>query len=100
MVNKVRPIDANALIARTDLHINIGAGDNICIDIADIAKAPTIDPETLRPKGRWVSNRYKITCSSCNHSVFLGTKDPVCHKAEKENFKFCPNCGARMEGRR
>ena len=52
----MRLIDADALIENKDLLIIIGAGDNICIDIADIAKAPTIDPEALRPTGRWVSN--------------------------------------------
>ena len=57
-----------------------------------------LSSETMRPKGRWNSNWYKITCSLCNHSVFLGTKDPVTHKYEKENFKYCPNCGAKMEG--
>lgn len=39
----MRLIDADALIANEDLLIVIGAGDNICIDIADIAKAPAVD---------------------------------------------------------
>lgn len=39
----MRLIDAKALIENRDLHIVIGTGDNICIDIADIAKATTID---------------------------------------------------------
>lgn len=38
----MRPIDADALINDRENFIVIGAGDNICIDIADIAKAPTI----------------------------------------------------------
>ena len=39
----MRLIDADALINDRGNFIVIGAGDNICIDIADIAKAPAID---------------------------------------------------------
>ena len=39
----MRLIDADALINDRENFIVIGAGDNICIDISDIAKAPTID---------------------------------------------------------
>ena len=38
----MRLIDADAMINDRGNFIVIGAGDNICIDIADIAKAPTI----------------------------------------------------------
>lgn len=47
MAKEKRLIDANALIENWDLHIVIGAGDNICIDIADIANAPTVDAVEL-----------------------------------------------------
>lgn len=89
MVAEVRLIDADALIANEDLHIVIGAGDNICIDIADIAKAPEIDPDTLRPKGRWVrgeTNHHEwMKCSECLHSYDVTGV-----------FSFCPSCGADM----
>ena len=39
----MRLIDADALINDRGNFIVIGAGDNICIDISDIAKAPMID---------------------------------------------------------
>ena len=39
----MRLIDADALINDRKNFIVIGAGDNICIDISDIAKAPMID---------------------------------------------------------
>ena len=38
----MRLIDADAMINDRGNFIVIGADDNICIDIADIAKAPTI----------------------------------------------------------
>lgn len=53
-----RLIDADALIKRYDLHIVIGAGDNICIDIADIAKAPTVDAVEV------------VRCKDCKHGVW------------------------------
>lgn len=39
----MRLIDADALINDRETFIVIGAGDNICIDIADINKAPAVD---------------------------------------------------------
>ena len=89
MENEVRLIDANALIASRDLHINIGAGDNICIDIADIAKAPTIDPESLSPKGRWIKEENGvIVCSECGEE----------HEWEDYRASYCEDCRAKMEG--
>ena len=102
MENKLRLIDANALVDRiTDLadanrrwkpEYSAFCDDMVCM----IEDTPFWNVDDLHQKGRWNSNWYKITCSLCNHSVFLGTKDPALHKCEKENFKFCPNCGADM----
>ena len=44
----MRLIDADALINDRGNFIVIGAGDNICIDISDIAKAPTIEAEPVK----------------------------------------------------
>ena len=58
----------------------------------EIKRLPTIDPEKLRPTGRW-----EYTSSAC---------DPFCAVyrcsycgAEDENgfyYNYCPNCGAMM----
>lgn len=56
---------------------------------------PTIDPESLRPKGEWIirswwqrKNRYTVkTCSACGGNV-----------KPKFKYNFCPNCGADMRG--
>lgn len=58
-----------------------------------IASAPTINPDDLRPRGRWVERfgiKGQVCCSEC------GTLE----KATDSNYKSrsCPNCGARMEG--
>ena len=66
----------------------------------DIQAMPTIDPESLRPRGTWegtadgYANGELVydtwTCSECGYTV--DTDDP------DDLTKFCPNCGAKMEG--
>lgn len=57
---------------------------------------PTIDSESLRPRGRWVDKwrgRYanqSYRCSVCGEFAFEDG-------AGWYLSKFCPNCGARME---
>ena len=68
--------------------------------LEDIDAAPTIDPEILRPHGTWegtadgYANGELVydtwTCSECGYTV--DTDDP------DDLTKFCPNCGAKMEG--
>lgn len=54
-----------------------------------VQDAPTINPDDLRPRGRWIDlgkNYYTVVskCSECG---------------AKYDFRslYCPNCGARME---
>lgn len=64
-----------------------------------IDRMPTIDPESLRPRGTWegMADGYADgelvydtwTCSECGYSV--DTDDP------DDLTEFCPNCGAKME---
>lgn len=64
-----------------------------------IDEAPTIDPESLRPRGTWegTADGYADgelvydtwTCSECGYTA--ETDEPDCLT------KFCPNCGAKME---
>lgn len=65
-----------------------------------IDRMPTIDPESLRPRGTWegTADGYADgvlvydtwTCSECGYT--FDTDDP------DDLTKFCPNCGAKMEG--
>lgn len=83
----MRLIDADALIKKYDLHIVIGAGDNICIDIADIAKAPTVDAVEV-VHGRWIAeSEESIRCSECCFN----------RASIKMPLDYCPNCGASMK---
>lgn len=64
-----------------------------------IDRMPTIDPESLRPRGTWegMADGYANgelvydtwTCSECGYTV--ETDDP------DDLTKFCPYCGAKME---
>lgn len=65
--------------------------DEIDNCIAEVINASTIDPEDLRPKGRWISyldgdsimpERY-YRCSRCGRTA--DKKEPYCH------------CGAKMK---
>lgn len=49
---------------------------------ANLNALPTIDPESLRPKGKWIDG---MKCSECGQVDFT-----------KPNF--CPDCGADMRG--
>ena len=72
------------------------------VEIAEkeqIARVPTVDPESLRPLGTWegMADGYADgelvydtwTCSECGYTVDTDDTD--------ELTRFCPNCGAKME---
>lgn len=97
MANEVRLIDYDAAIDRyyaeyEKQDICCGGQDRDwlkkCFD-----EAPTIDPESLRPKGRWVMKETMI------RSPFA--KNAYCSECLEEtamNYNYCPNCGRKMEG--
>lgn len=92
-------IDRAALF--TDINdreafIVIGAGDNICIDIADINKAPTIEAKPV-VHGEWEDYsaiKGMARCSEC-HDTYI-------YRAwvDEGKWYYCPNCGAKMDGER
>ena len=117
---EVRLIDANAF--KRDLIDNYGFFPAMVMRALE--KQPTIDPENLRPKGRWIlkANKSKYDfkwencvweveaeCPVCHHekgkihvSYILGfseegAKEIVTEEAKKKKLdNFCPNCGADM----
>ena len=58
-----------------------------------IAQQPTADAvEAVH--GEWVSVDFnKIVCSECKH-IYNIMKNDV------ETFNYCPNCGAKMDGKK
>lgn len=54
------------------------------ISVREIENAPTIDPESLRPRGEWLEGKVLEKCSICGKKGF-------------PNWHYCPNCGAIMD---
>lgn len=78
----MRLIDADKL--ENELMLNC-SGVNVYSVIED---QPTIDPESLRPHGKWVKEPFssRCVCTNCK-SVF-----PEWIRV----YNYCPLCGARM----
>ena len=55
----------------------------------DIMRFPSAEPE--REKGEWIENH--TTCSECGWQMI----DDVLESPNMVFFKYCPNCGARIE---
>lgn len=94
----MRPIDADIVIK--DITAMKRVYDAIDLDgmIKGLEKAKTITLDDLRPHGRWVewwppahmilTGEEKLyRCSSCDAKY-----------AEVEGYKYCPYCGAEMDG--
>ena len=95
---EVRLIDANVFIK--DLTAMKSAYDAIALDgmVKALKEAPTIDPESLRPHGKWIMREdYNFDtyydCSVCDESFCFIEGVP-----EENFYRYCPNCGAKMDG--
>ena len=109
----VRLIDIKEVLQYDGAHFTWSGGKNCLTEqkaayargydagmklIADEAKkAPTIDPESLRPTAHWENeedfNGDPVVwfCSACKERFFLYDGTP-----EENDYKYCPYCGARM----
>lgn len=109
MMDEVRLIDANMIrkyISNRQIQI-AGILEKVdgWIELENVLNAikeiPTIDPESLRPVSRWDSSG-KYTFMDKKNSIAVRCENCGCalHMREyKESvWKFCPVCGARMEG--
>lgn len=95
----MRLIDADALSEKIEALMNRYAAqgrtevaEDYNFVLTVLMTAETIDPESLRPKGRWRLNKDGSgTCNLCR----ITTKDVW----DMDNWtNYCPHCGARMEG--
>lgn len=84
MTNEIRLIDGNALPYENQV---LSQDDEWCLKVSDIEAAPTIAPESLRPKGRWEEKECGMlyACDQCGYLT------------DYQLSKFCPVCGAKME---
>ena len=87
-----RWIDADELLKKQTTLTSCDEGgwdmEVRAVTVEDIEKAPTIAPESLRPSGRWEEIEWGMffQCSCCGRVT------------DYHLTKFCPDCGARMEG--
>lgn len=104
MANEKRLIDAHEL-AKNWFYTN-DTGTKV-VELLEIEQAPTVDAVEV-VHGRWErcggdlhSSGYAIFCSVCNKVHFVHRKYSLGGLNCKELFekpKYCPNCGAKMDG--
>ena len=95
MENEVRLIDKDALIDDSTTTYISGNG---YIAIWRIDEFPEIDPESLRPKGRW--EKYWCESDLIGHMYEVCPNCRSCEILDTDKFwdsNYCPNCGAKME---
>ena len=99
----VRLIDANALIKHYScVEAQKSSAEKIRAEIIvqALEKAPTIDPESLRPVANWeIIDPKTAKCPKCGHIATTNGKDLTGKGLIfAALYKYCPNCGARMKG--
>jgi hypothetical protein len=94
----MRPIDAKKLRAfyRNHYGSSVSPAEIDRVDYA-IACAPTIDPESLRPRGRWLTWAEKFPEYAKANKGILGVFCSACGMHSDNKTKYCHNCGAKME---
>ena len=91
-----RSVEVDTLLLRIDCHgtNKFGMLDE---DIRDfVRKTPTADVAEVK-HGKWIHASvdmgfFRFRCSECG-------LDDV-YDEEREQYRYCPNCGARMDGDR
>lgn len=86
--NRMRLIDVDKLVWRTQLRLDRTMLDVDFVFKEDIDAMPTIEAEPIE-HGYWIgswSEKYHVS-SGCS----------ICKCISPEPFKYCPNCGAKMD---
>lgn len=100
-MEKVRLINKDALMDDSTTTYISGEG---YLAMWRIEEFPEIAPESLRPTGRWIltNEDYEyLTCSVCGGAYYTGAETfarAQDHLTFAGGYKYCPNCGAKMEG--
>ena len=69
-------------------------GDGIAACLEEIRGAPTIDPESLRPRSYWEDVYQTGPCSFSGRCHACGVRNDI---PPVEQAYYCPCCGAKME---
>lgn len=68
----------------------------VLTDKRGYTRAVRLLPYEERQQGKWIYNGFMYRCSECGKSPkTLGCCGSTIFMTE--NFKYCPNCGARMK---
>lgn len=95
----MRPIDADALLPNGVFYVDVDNPMKGLDEILNrIANAPTLDYAPVK-RGEWermdvyCNHSREFKCTACKNSVFYDHFTRFCE------YDFCPNCGARMDGK-
>ena len=91
MENEKRLIDANALLdklIKTSRYFDVKF---------DIEEAPTVDAVEV-VHGKWLTWKEQFPKTILNNTETLGVFCSVCKMYADNDFDYCPNCGAKMDG--
>ena len=61
-----------------------------------VVNAPAVDAEPVR-HGQWIPYKQNVECSECHVKWAIDESIAVVYTSIKD-LKYCPNCGARMDG--
>lgn len=92
---KARLIDHDALMKAFEREVALMFGETVTIKAIRrfLAGRPTVEAKPVT-RGEWQDLcRGKVRVCSCCKNHF----DNTCNEIDDE-WKFCPSCGARMEG--
>ena len=97
----MRLIDAEALKAKYEQMLpEIGDGyhkETLQDVLFELEYAPTISPDEVRGRGKWIDNGVRAwSCSCCGTPLNHIRQFASFEKNELPNY--CPSCGARMGG--
>ena len=93
--NEMRLIDVDELrkhAVKVCFHNAPECGEFYAVGTCDIDIMPTIDPESLRPTAHW--NIERTDC----RDVILCWKCDKCGRPSRDDYPYCPHCGAKMDG--
>lgn len=100
-------IEREALLNRLETHIrritpieesrdmffhDSGVNGGIAGVVLEVQRAPAADVAPV-VHGRWIDNCCYNTCSACGDFIHARNDD-----GDLQEFSYCPNCGARMDG--